>query len=58
MKLLSTYSLLILLWLLVGVSAQANITLESASTTQVAEQYGKLPMSFEANRGQSDPQYC
>ncbi|TAL50061.1 MAG: hypothetical protein EPN89_05315, partial [Methylovulum sp.] len=55
MKALSTYPLfIILLWLLAGLSAQANITLEPKDSTQVAAQYGKLPMSFEANRGQTD----
>lgn len=54
MKPLSTYLLFILLWLLTGISAQANIALEPADPAQVAAQYGKLPMSFEANRGQTD----
>ncbi len=54
MKMLSTYQLLILLWLMAGVSAQANIALEPKDSAQLTAQYGKLPMSFEANRGQTD----
>ncbi len=54
MKPLSTYLLFILLWLLAGIPAQANIALESKDSAQLAAQYGKLPMSFEANRGQTD----
>jgi hypothetical protein len=55
MKPLSTYLLFILLWLLAGVSAQAHIALEPADPARVAAQYGKLPLNFEANRGQTDP---
>lgn len=54
MKPLSTYLLFILLWLPAGIPSQANIALEPKDSAQLAAQYGKLPMSFEANRGQTD----
>src|SRR5437867_10032946 len=42
----------VVLLLLVGPFSEAGV---QASETRMQEKYGKLPLSFEANRGQADP---
>src|ERR1700683_490992 len=36
-------------------SAKRSATLPPAAQAKIPEDYGKLPLSFEANRGQTDP---
>src|SRR5580658_5932545 len=36
--------------------SQLALGQENSSHTQIVENYGKLPLSFEANQGQVDPQ--
>ena len=57
---------MLLAWLQTGIAQQITYTIPAAASAPVsassansrvfAEEYGKLPLSFEANCGQSDPQ--
>src|SRR3990170_5708999 len=40
----------------VGTSPPASVKPDTASRTRISETYGKLPLSFEVNQGQTDDQ--